>query len=995
MYLKRIETVGFKSFAEKMNITFEEGITGIVGPNGSGKSNIVDAIRWVLGEQSVKSLRGADTMTDVIFSGSSSRKALNHAAVTLVLDNEDDYLPTDFSEVSITRRVFRSGESEYLLNGEKCRLKDITELIMDSGLGKEAFNIISQGRVQEVIAAKAVERRNIFEEAAGVLKYRKRKESAIRKLNRTDDNLDRVNDIVSEIEGQIEPLRIQSEKAEKYLAAKAQLEDVDIALLAHDIYENNKVYKESKEAISKLNDEAASAQVQVTDFENKILIVKNAISGIDERVTNISNELDGANKLVESVTIKKTVLEERRKYSDNKDAFYNEQITLKEDLLKIQNVVSNLNGDLNNNKHSLKSIISKINGYEKTLEEKAEFVKSTQELIKSLHGEREENLAKINVYESASVNRSNLLRSVRAVLENKFLDGIIDVFASLIKVDKEYSKAIETTLGNSDQFLVCETAQSARAAVDFLKKNRIGRATFLPLDKVTKKHINEDIREKLRVNPGYVGIANDLVKFKKVYQPVIDNQLGNVIIARDLKSASELADVIKQRFKVVTLAGEVIHPGGSITGGQSKQKRYGLITSKFDIEESKNRAELINKELERVNNEQSEARNSIDAINHELSELRLRRYKLEDANNQITIDLTEKTQVLKDLHDNLESIDGILNDKVESSEDAQVINELYEAQAKRDELITLQKKLRSERLDLTMERDEYESELRGVTQNMNAALRQVGVEENKFSRADALLETLLNSLNEEYEMTYEHAYENYELTIDIVEARAKVKRLKSEIRRIGAVNLDAREEYLEKKERFDFLVNQRDDLTRSKENLLGTITEMDDVMVSKFAETFEAIRLEYSKNFKKLFAGGSADLILTNKDDLLETGIEIIAEPPGKKLSHLSLLSGGEKSLATLALLFAILRVRPVPFVILDEAEAALDEANLVRFSGFLNEFSKSVQFIVITHRKTTMEHTQSLYGVTMQESGVTKLVSVRFGDIEKYAQEMEEMGEA
>ncbi len=995
MYLKRIETVGFKSFAEKMNITFEEGITGIVGPNGSGKSNIVDAIRWVLGEQSVKSLRGSGAMTDVIFSGSSSRKALNHAAVTLVLDNNDDYLPIDYSEVSITRRVFRSGESEYLLNGEKCRLKDITELIMDSGLGKEAFNIISQGRVQEVIAAKPEERRMIFEEAAGVLKYRKRKESALRKLSRTDDNLSRVEDIISEIESQIEPLRVQSEKAEKYLIARASLEDVEIALLANDIYENNKIYKESKKAIEELNDQVATSQKEVVDYENKILLVKNEISKLDEKVTAISQELTGANKLVESVTIKKTVLEERRKYSDNKDAFYNEQITLKEDLLKIQNEVSVLNGDLNNNKHSLKSVVSKVNDHESNIENKSAFVKSTIDLIKQLNTEREENLAKINVYESASVNRSNLLRSVKAVLESNFLDGIIDVFASLIKVDKEYSKAIETTLGNSDQFIICETADTARSAVDFLKKNRIGRATFLPLDKVTKKHINDDIRSKFDFNPGYVGIASELVSFKKKFQPAIDNQLGNVIIARDLKSASEIADAIKQRFKVVTLAGEVIHPGGSITGGQSNKKRYGLITSKFDIEESKNRAEILKRELERNEKEVSDARNLIDSLNHELSELRLRKYKLEDANTQINIDLSEKTKVLKDLHENIESIDSVLNDQVENSEDAQVISELYQAQARRDELVSEQKKLRSERLDLTLERDTYESELRALSQNVNAGLRQITVEENKFSRADALLENLLDTLNEEYEMTYEHAYENYELTMDIVEARSKVKRLKSEIRRIGPVNLDAREEYIEKKERFDFLVNQKNDLTESKDNLMNTITEMDDVMVTKFSDTFEQIRVEYSKNFKKLFAGGSADLILTNQEDLLETGIDIIAEPPGKKLSHLSLLSGGEKSLATLALLFAILKVRPVPFVILDEAEAALDEANLVRFSGFLNEFSKSTQFIVITHRKTTMEHTQSLYGVTMQESGVTKLVSVRFGDIERYAQDQEEMSEA
>jgi chromosome segregation protein len=420
-----------------------------------------------------------------------------------------------------------------------------------------------------------------------------------------------------------------------------------------------------------------------------------------------------------------------------------------------------------------------------------------------------------------------------------------------------------------------------------------------------------------------------------------------------------------------------------------------LITSKFDIEESKNRAELIKKELERNEQELKESKEQIDATNHELSELRLRRYKLDDANTQIGIDLKEKLHILKDLSENIESIGSILSDKVESSEDAQVISELYEAQAKRNDLISNQKQLRSERLDLTIERDGIESELRAATQNVNACLRQIAQEENNFSRADANLENLLDTLNEEYEMTYEHAYENYELTMDLVEARSRVKRLKSEIRRIGAVNLDAREEYLEKKDRFDFLTTQRDDLKESKENLMNTITEMDDVMVTKFSDTFEAIRTEYSKNFKKLFAGGSADLVLTNKDNLLETGIDIIAEPPGKKLSHLSLLSGGEKSLATLALFFAILRVRPVPFVILDEAEAALDEANLVRFSGFLNEFSKSTQFIVITHRKTTMEHTQSLYGVTMQESGVTKLVSVRFGDLEKFSDEDQEMSEA
>ncbi len=980
MYLKRIETLGFKSFADKTVINYDQGVTGVVGPNGSGKSNVVDAVRWVLGEQSVKQLRGGTTMTDVIFSGSKSRKPHNYAYVTLVLDNSDRYLNLDYNDIEITRKVFRTGESEYLLNGTKCRLKDISDIIMDSGLGKESFNIISQDRVQSLLNSKPEDRRYIFEEAAGVLKYRKRKESATRKLKTTDENLNRVNDILGELENQVEPLRVQSENAKKYLETKDQLEAIEVALLAHEIYDLSEEHKKLKKNSEILEESIVNLTNEEYYKEKATGEVKEEIKKIDLQLEEYNTTFINLNDALSSAKADKKLFDERRKYSGEDNLVINNTSNL-------VNLEIELSDKINDSTLQLKSIETQKNKLDNDLavmEKNRESLSEDLNLLKLDYNKNENTIVeeklKISAFERQ--NASKLFSGVSAVINNPKLKGIVDIVSNLVEVDNKFIKAIDTALASSNQFIVCKSKHDAKSAIEYLNKSRRGRATFMPLDNINVKPVSEDFSNA----DGVYGFANTLISFDSKYQDVFASLLGNIVITENLDTANKFFESCK-KYRIITLNGEVINPRGSITGG-SQQKTSSVFSARYEYEQSK--AVVSECENNLVNIREKEK-----VVNNELTTLDDSLYKLRVSVMQINESFSIKTNALAELNaeksrvtEELSSLQSIVDNKVEE-EELRIIEQIKKVQQQISDLSVVIDKAKFTKTELLVDREQLEDEYKAVTSSLRDEKKQLNTIEIQLSRIDVKLENNLLRLSEEYELTFERAFEEHELTMEVEVARAKVKSLKVKINAIGFVNVAAIEEYEVVKERFDFLTEQKTDILNAKEELLATIEELDKTMKTRFHQTFKEVSEQFSKMFSKLFGGGNASLTLTDASDLLNTGIEISAQPPGKKLQHLTLLSGGEKALSTLVLLFAILKVRPVPFCILDEVEAALDEANLARFANFLGDFSSSIQFIIITHRKVTMENADILYGVTMQESGVSKLVSVKLREATELVKEV------
>ncbi len=974
MYLKRIETMGFKSFADKTIVNFENGVTGVVGPNGSGKSNVVDAVRWVLGEQSIKQLRGATTMTDVIFTGSRSRKAHNYAYVTLVLDNEDRHLNIDYKEVEVTRKVFRSGESEYYLNGSKCRLKDISDLILDTGLGKDSFNIISQDKVQSLLNSKPEERRHIFEEAAGVLKYRKRKESAERKLSSTDDNLNRVNDIINELEMQVEPLRIQSENAKKFLEYKNLLEDIEIALLAHEIYEANSEYKELNKQIEIINESIvvdSNLEVKqdklITEAKNELQVLYDKLDNLNERKLQITRNLDHEKS-------NKRVFEERIKFSGEQDILVTNKRNLMDEEIVLQNRLNNIKEsmeEVDNQKNDLKNKVEtislKYDDYSTRKKQLREYYVSLESKLLDLN-------SKVNAYEKN--NEHKLFDGVKSVVNNPNINGVVDIVANVIDVPDKFINAIDLSLAARSQYVIIDTKANAKRAIDYLNQNKRGRATFLPLDNlnVNRKNIN------FESHPSIYGFASDLVKVDDMYKIAVDAVIGNVIIAEDLECATKFFETEKG-FQIITLNGEIINPRGSITGGTINRKS-GILQARFEYEECKSEIVKIENDLENVLSDERSISSELNVIEEEMYKIRTDYAQINEIHSLKQQGFDELNNKLLDVKKELNSMESIILSQ-EATEELRIANVIKDLQ---DDLSTLAVEINNEnfkRANLQIELEELENSYRAITKKLREDKKQLNEIEIKVNRLDVKVDNYLDRLSEEYSLTFENAFENYQLSLDATEAKSQVKILKSKITALGYVNVNAIEEYEVVNERYTFLNDQKNDIIEAKNELLSTIAELDNVMVKQFKETFDEVAKQYSEMFVKLFGGGKASLSLVDEDDLLNSGVEIEVQPPGKRLQHLSLLSGGEKSLSTLVLLFAILKVRPVPFCILDEVEAALDEANLARFSHFLAEFSSSIQFIIITHRKVTMENADVLYGVTMQESGVSKLVSVKLNEID------------
>ncbi len=976
MYLKTIMASGFKSFADKITIDLTQGITGIVGPNGSGKSNVVDAVRWVLGEQSVKSLRGEGNMTDVIFSGSKTRNPLNVASVTLIFDNSDKYLNIDYDEVAIKRRVYKDGTNEYSINNEKCRLKDITDLLLDTGIAKESFNIISQGKVEEIISSKPSDRRIIFEEAAGVVKYKRRKDDALRKLEKTHDNMSRVNDIISELEVQVNPLKEQKENAIKYNELNKELESIEVALITKEITTINFEYQNNKERIEKINNEIIEISTQNSTNESKIEEYKLNISNLTNLISELNQKYINQTREVEKINSRKNILLERQKYDATDTKLHNNLILLKEEKIKIESEINNLKNTIELKQEELNDCLEEYKKYEEYILKSKENKNKIESNLRNKLLNKNDLENKISYLKNSIENNDTLPYGVKNILNNPKLRGIHDVIGNLFEVEEKYAVAITTSLGFSISNLVVDDEVVAKEAIKYLSENKIGRVTFFPLNIIKEKFIDKQVIDKINKENGYIGIASELVKYDSKYSNIIKNQLGNVIVTDNIDSANKISKIIDHKYKIVTLDGNLVHIGGSLTGGtQVKQKN--VITEKYDLENY-----LL--ELNKIETEIKELENKINDNDYAYSALEDKLYVVNK--NKINLEelIKNKKQELKLKEEKLDSIDKETTDTNNrldnniSNEEEKVLKEYYDALEEKNKLENEISKNQNKLDNIKHDLEEFEFSVKKENSEFNLKNKELKELEISVNRMDVKLDNLLNKLNETYNMTYEKAKTLYTLELDENIARNEVNNLKKKIKDLGVVNLGAIEEYDRVSTRYEFLIKQKEDLTNAENTLLEIINEMDTVMESEFAESFKLINEKFKETFKELFKGGTAELKLTDPDNMLETGIEIIASPPGKSLKSISLLSGGEKTFTAISLLFAILKARPVPFCILDEVEAALDEVNVDGFGEYITKLKEKTQFILITHKKRTMEYVDNLYGITMQESGVSKLVSVK-----------------
>lgn len=980
MYLKQIETAGFKSFADKLSISLDDKITCIVGPNGSGKSNIVDAVRWVLGEQSVKSLRGDGTMTDVIFQGSKSRNPLNVASVCLVFDNSDHYLPVPYEEVAIKRRVYRSGENEYQLNGEKCRLKDITDLFLDSGIGKESFNIISQGEVDKILSNSAHDRRSIIEEAAGVLKYKKRKEEALRKLDRTHNNLDRVQDIMEELEVQVAPLEEQSKKAKEYLEQKDALEKYEVGLLAYDIGTISSDYERSKRRKKELEEQIREQMSKTNTSSVEMVSKKTEITHLEKELEGINRSLLEQTKEVEKLASDKKILEERAKYDKNSDEVVKQKRILIEERLKAEKNLALLTASLEEKREEQKREQEQLDVETEGLEK----LRSKWDMFEKEYSYKDHeavNLShQISLLQSELENSGNLPFSVKAVLSSPHLRGIHNTIGNLVSTEERYGKALETALAASKHFIVVEDEKSAQSAIGYLKEEKKGRATFFPLSVIVPKGVDKDTLDYLTSCEGYLGVMSDFVRYQENYRSIILNQLGNILLCDSLEKATLVGRKIRNRYKIVTLDGDVIHVGGSMTGGSSNHQK-SVISLKQELENKKKDYEILTKriqDLEKMSTSlKQEMKEKEDSLFDRRNQLEWMKERYQTAEREYQ----EQKEQKENLEKEATALELVGTDAF-SEEEERLIQTYYRSLAEKEQLEQKQQETMKKLSDLRLEVENIE----GKERLENASLREkeqelkhLEIEESKWS---VKLDSMLLTLSEEYSLTFEKAKEIGELDEEIEEVRRKVVSLKNRIKELGMVNLGAIEEYDRVATRYHFLKGQKEDLLKAQDTLLEIMDEMDGVVKEEFQKTFDAINLEFKEVFRELFGGGTASLKLTDPENLLETGIDIVASPPGKKLSTISLLSGGEKTLTAISLLFAILNIRTVPFCLFDEVEAALDEANVDQFGHYLDHYKNKTQFLIITHKKKTMEYADTLYGITMQESGVSKLVSVKLDQV-------------
>lgn len=1180
MYLKNLEMYGFKSFADKTVLDFMQGITTVIGPNGSGKSNISDCIRWILGEQSMKSLRGSKS-EDIIFAGTQNRKSLGFAEASLVFDNSDGKLPIEYSEVRITRKIYRSGESGYFINKTPCRLKDIQELFMDTGIGKDGYSIIGQGKIDEILSNKSEDRRHIFEEAAGIVKYRTRKVESEKKLENTKLNLLRVNDIIAELEANINPLKAQSEKAKKFLNLREELKNIEIGLFVHnieefkskikelqenkDIFETQKIKEEEKsnqiqtekefvkDAIDKLIEEIEKVQNMGFEVSNKKEQMNSEIGISQERISsNLENcerygvdieELEKRNTELEeektqkierrsdmlnnkekyeielkqkeeelakySQTLSEKALEietKKKKLEENTDQKYeilNQQSTQKANLenlskhqnalkSQIQDTISDLDGarskkedlakafyEIEKKKNDLTNLIQEMKNKK---EESSAKLKEFDEKINSFQSEFRMKDSRCKFLIETEKEKEGYSKSVKTLMnameKNKELaKGVHGVIASLISVEEKYQMAIEMTLGASLQNIVTETEEEAKKLVDYLKENKIGRASFLPISSVKGQKLSQVNSSGI---DGYIGIASDLIKVEKKYEGIALNLLGRTVLVENMDSAICLAKKNHYSFKIVTLSGDVINPSGMISGGSVTQKTVSILGREKEIKKLEAELKTLEQEIKDLEKEKEDYENSIKEMLHSFEEkqqefqeieilyatekqkqenieLEILKFDaklaklredvegiekekqeisekqaqfetqvntIEEENNKLNVLIEEFTnrnqenqKYIDDLNFNITNLkisvssfdegEASMNEIMERIEqeiqnNRQSItskNELIEKlgaeneeldkkiETLKQQIIDLEKEvdnaaenvenLKKERVSKNEKLQKLEAEIEEQNVKVEDIKEQISKLELKNTKIDLEQNQMINRMWEEYELTPNNVGEVQKIE-NPAEVQKQVNALRSEIRDLGNVDVDSIQRYQEVKERYDFLSEQRFDLEEAMSKLKKVIAEMTETMKKQFTEQFKMINKNFGEVFKELFGGGKAELILADEQNVLESGIEIEVQPPGKKLQNMTLLSGGERAFTAIALLFAILKMNPAPFCVLDEIEAALDDVNVFRFAEYLKKFCSDTQFLVITHRKGTMEAANTVYGITMEEKGISKLLSMK-----------------
>lgn len=965
MFLKRIEMQGFKSFADRVSIEFEHEITGVVGPNGCGKSNITDAVRWVLGEQSVKNLRGS-SMSDVIFAGSADRNKVNMAEVTLVFDNTNHALNSDSDELEVTRRLYRdSGESEYLINRRNVRLKDILDLIVDTGLGKDSLSMISQGNVVAFADARPIDRRAIFEEAAGVAKYKKRKIETLSRLQRTKDNMDRCADIVNELSRQVGPLEKAAAKAKIYHEKKQRLQQIEVAVLVNEITSLQSALSNYKSQLEEMEAQYTMVKATVNLNDTAVYSTKKQVSDLDKSINSLQDNLMRTLNDIQRLETSKIKMDEQRRYLI-------EQGTSEQ--------------KINELRHSLSQ--AKLE-YEDRAQRYVD-LKNQQDLINtqlqqsaSTYGEytqqRFDLQAKINRLNARVAVLENNLRApyahqagVQSVMDHQSaLSGVLGVVGTLLQANEGYENAISMALGGAINHVVTVDEASARGAINFLKHNRSGRATFYPLSVCRAHYLNRDHEIIAQNSKGYLGVAADFVQCDAKFDPLVESLLANVIVVDNLENGNALARLLNFQYKIVDPDGDVIHRGGSMSGGSFKQNN-SIFTAKKDLADAKD--------------ELNSTKAQLDLLENNIADLSEKRHGLDASRMSLSIDLAQlepivaaKKAAYLRIQSELEQIDPNATASDAQGDDEHVnalINQLNSAYASRDELSSQIKSKREQRIRLSAEADRKDAAIRASRSQIDELNGKINTIKVEMAKHATKLDSDLNRLASEYALTYDYAKENVDLTI-AADTNEEVVRLRREIDALGNVNMNAPYEYERVNERYTTLKSQLDDLTAARDKILDAIDELDDVMKVQFQNMFDAINNKLDGVFKQLFGGGKAKLILEDPNDLLNTGIDIDVQPPGKSVRNIRLFSGGEKSLIALCVLFAILSVKSVPLVIFDEVEAALDQGNVERFAKFIAQFTHQTQFIVVTHRPGTMEQCQVLYGVTMQKQGVSQMLKV------------------
>ena len=975
MFLKRIELQGFKSFADKTVIQFDQDITGIVGPNGCGKSNVNDAIRWVLGEQSVKSLRSGTNMSDIIFSGSEYRKPVNMARVTLVFDNSTRVFDSDFDEIEITRQILRANnEASYFINKTPCRLKDINDLVMDTGLGKDSLSIITQGNISSFADAKPEDRRSLFEEAAGVAKYKKRKKVSLSKLEQTKENLDRLQDILDELERQISPLEKQAKKAEKYISLRDKLSKIEISVLVEDIDQYNEKINQINKELFDIQAMHTSENAELLKQETRLENIRKEMYALDKQINELQGKYTKAMEENYQLERRKIEQDEKRKYmlkvADKKARQKEIQAMLEEARFEYQDRHQRLmqtQQDLNNRRNIVNDLKTKIS--------KARYESDqANNILTQLQNRRQ-------VLENMMKQPFAHQQGVRSVMQAKnSLSGVYGVVSELLIAHTDKALAVNAALGGSIYQIITKNEADARNAISFLKRNRSGRATFLPLSVCHPRKMNEQVITIASTSPGFLGFASECVDCKEIFDPVKERLLGNVIVVDTLQNANETAKRLRYAYKIVTLDGDIVHTGGSMTGGVTKNQSTPVT---------------MRQELDTINSKIVGQKIKADSCLNETEILTQKLQKENDAIVTLQIELAKLENIYatkKAKYDSIlaeyQELGVDIEENAELAQDDLVV-QMSKMHAVLDSLSLEIQSLRQSRFDKGNDAEQLENQIRLVRREMNSKQSQIHNYEMEIVKIKTQLENALNRLSTDYEMTYEYALTKKE-DVEIESAKEEVIQLRQAISRLGNVNLDAPNEYKEVKERFDFMTSQKEDLEKASQQILAAIDEMDKTMISQFTEMFNKINAELDGVFKAMFGGGRASLSMVDPDDVLNTGIDIDVQPPGKMVKNIQTFSGGEKALIAISVLFAILKARTMPLCIFDEVEAALDQANVERFARYLSHYRGQSQFIAVTHRPGTMEQCDTLYGVTMQKDGVSKVLKVQLKDAVHIAKEEE-----